>query len=221
MTADVRESRRRIAYYGGSFDPPHKGHLAIATALLEQFSLDKFVFIPAFHAPHKTRLKPTSAYDRYAMLCLATADDARIEVSRIEIEAPERPYSIETMSSIVSRDTDDEVFFVMGADSWMDILTWREWERLLLLTNHIVMTRPGYEIGIDHVGERVQERIVDTRAVTKLPEASEGRHIFITDAVNIDISATQIRTAIRNGGSDWVSDVPPEVANYIEKYQIY
>ena len=63
---------KRIAFYGGSFDPVHRGHLAVANALLDQFELDEFVFIPAFHAPHKLRTEPTSAYDRFAMLCLIT-----------------------------------------------------------------------------------------------------------------------------------------------------
>ena len=83
MTDNVSNTRRRVAYYGGSFDPIHKGHLAIAHALVKQFELDQFVLIPAFHAPHKVRLKPTSAYDRYAMLCLATDNERKMSVSRV------------------------------------------------------------------------------------------------------------------------------------------
>src|SRR5438552_1620921 len=84
---------RRIAFYGGSFDPVHLGHLTVARALITQFELDQFVFIPAFHAPHKIRTKPTSAYDRYAMLCLETQNDQEITISKMEIEMPERPFS--------------------------------------------------------------------------------------------------------------------------------
>jgi len=68
---------RRIAFYGGTFDPPHRGHLAIAETLLKEFDLDEFIFLPAFHAPHKTRTKPTSAYDRFAMLCRCRLPDGR------------------------------------------------------------------------------------------------------------------------------------------------
>ena len=99
---------RRVAFFGGSFDPVHNGHFAIAKALLEQFSLDSFVFIPAFHAPHKVRLTPTSAYDRYAMLCLATDDERKMSVSRIEIEVPDRPYSVETMPRLIEMFSNDE-----------------------------------------------------------------------------------------------------------------
>ncbi len=210
---------KRIAFYGGSFDPPHRGHLAISEALTEQFELDSFVFIPAFHAPHKARLKPTSAYDRYAMLCLATQDAPKMTVSRMEIEVPERPYSVETLSWILKEMPDDEIFFVIGADSWRDIGTWREWERVLTMVNIIVVTRPGVEIGFDHVSERVRERIVDLR--NDEAEVGDQRSIYITDAVNMNISATEIRRKIREADLTWHEDVTAEVANYIEKYQIY
>jgi nicotinate-nucleotide adenylyltransferase len=216
----------RIAFYGGSFDPLHRGHIAIAEALLTQFDLNQFVFIPAFHAPHKKRHVPTSAYDRYTMLCLATAGSNNIGVSKIEIEMPERPYSVETLSRLKSELPETEIFFVMGADSWDDIHTWREWETVLRLTNHIVVSRPGYSIRTSHVTDEITSRIVDIRG--KLCDADQnggdnvvGPHIFLTDAVNIDVSATSIRQQIRDGNRSWQADVPMEVANYIEKYQIY
>ena len=83
------------------------------------------------------------AYDRYAMLCIATEDNDRLRVSQLEFEAPDEPFSVQTLPKLNATYPDDRVFFVMGADSWMDILTWREWETVLSLTDHIVMTRPG------------------------------------------------------------------------------
>src|SRR5688572_20452472 len=109
---------KKIAYYGGSFDPPHLGHLTIARVLSVQFNLDEFVFIPAFHAPHKADRKPTSAYHRFAMLCLATDTETNIKVSPIELELPEKPYTVETLSRLKAELTDTQMFFVMGADSW-------------------------------------------------------------------------------------------------------
>ena len=217
--------RRRVAFYGGSFDPPHRGHLAIAHALLTQFELDAFVFIPAFHAPHKFRKQPTSAYDRYAMLCLITDDEPNISVSKMEIEMPERPYSVETLARLKAEMPDDEIFFVMGADSWMDITTWREWEKVLTMTNHIVVTRPGIEMGFDHVTNEIRERIVDMRAKSEPGAVATGfrnsQSIYITDAVEMNISATEIRRKIHENDRSWLTDVPAEVANYVEKYQIY
>ncbi|MFT3744764.1 MAG: nicotinate-nucleotide adenylyltransferase [Pyrinomonadaceae bacterium] len=214
---------RRVAVYGGSFDPPHNGHLAIAKALVAQFELDEFVFIPAFHAPHKVRLKPTSAYDRYAMLCLITENLPNISVSKMEIEMPERPYSVETLGRLNAKRPNDAIFFVMGADSWMDIKTWREWEKVLTMSNHIVVNRPGYDILFDHVTDEVRERIVDLRQKAEMNVGGKEnpRSIFITDAVEMNISATEIRKKIRNDDSTWRHDVPPEVTGYIYKYQIY
>ena len=214
---------KRRAFYGGSFDPPHNGHLAIARSLLAQFALDEFVFIPAFHAPHKVRLTPTSAYDRYAMLCLITEDEPQIRVSKMEIEMPARPYSVETLSRLNEQFAGDDIFFVMGADSWMDIKTWREWERVMSLTNHIVVTRPGVEIGFEHVTEDIRGRIVDLRKHGVIPHSAlrTPHSIYITNEVEMNISATAIRQKIRSRDAAWKAEVPAEVANYIEKYQIY
>lgn len=216
-------SQTKIAFYGGSFDPVHNGHLLIAQRLLELFSLDEFVFIPAFHAPHKKRMTPTPALDRYAMLCLATNNEPFMSVSKMEIEVPNRPYTVETLTRLNEILPDSELFFVMGADSWRDIRTWREWEKVLTLTNHIVVTRPGYDIGQDQVTEEIRDRIVDLRGRVDLilPVDSMINHIYFTDAVDLDISASEIRKKIRENDDDRYDDVTNEVAKYIEKYQIY
>jgi nicotinate-nucleotide adenylyltransferase len=212
---------KRIGFYGGSFDPLHIGHLTIAKSLTEEFELDEFVFIPAFHAPHKRNRVPTSAFSRHAMLCLATNSEPRISVSRIELELPEKPYSIETLTKLKHQlGETHEIFFVIGADSWMEITTWREWENLLKLVNVIVVTRPNYEIGFSHVTEEIRDRIIDLRTdeIEKLETKST---IYITDLVNLDISATAIRLLIADNKSDWEEFVPPEVAKYIKKYELY
>lgn len=230
---------KRIAFYGGSFDPPHIGHLEIARKLLEQFSLDEFVFIPAFHAPHKKDRKPTSAFHRFAMLALATNDLRQVTISKMELELPEKPYTVETLSRLKNELTETEIFFVMGADSWQDILTWREWETVLTMVNIIVVTRPDYEIGFSHVTDEVRERIVDFRGGKqkgRKGDAEKGRRekgeneseirnpkskIFITDAVQIDVSATEIRRRSKENADGWQKDVPDAVAKYLEKYELY
>ena len=223
---------KRIAFYGGSFDPPHIGHLAIADRLLEVFALDEFVFVPAFHAPHKKDKKPTSPFHRFAMLALATGDEPNIKVSKMELDVPERPFTVETLTRLKNELTGTEIFFVMGADSWTDITTWREWEKVLTLVNIIVVTRPDYEIGFEHVTDKIRERIVDLRVPGsrfRVPGQEKhgtwslepGTKIYITDAVQIDVSATEIRRKIRENRAGWQRDVPPAVVKYIEKYGLY
>ena len=215
--------RKRIAFYGGTFDPVHCGHITVAKRLLLLFRLDEFVFLPAFHAPHKADVKPTSAYHRFAMLALATSGEPQISISTLELDRAEKRYTVDTLPEIIQRQPDADILFVMGADSWVDILTWREWEKVLLMTNHIVVTRPGFEISTDHVSDAVRERIVDlrnSRNTVKLDEP--GQRIYITDAVKVDVSATAIREDVREDERlDNQDDVPEEVAKYIEKYELY
>lgn len=217
---------KKIAFYGGSFDPPHIGHLEIARKLIEQFSLDEFVFIPAFHAPHKKDRKPTSAFHRFAMLALATNDLRQVTVSKMELELPEKPYTVETLSRLKNELKETEIFFVMGADSWQDILTWREWKTVLTMVNIIVVTRPDYEIGFSHVTDEIRERIVDFREDKKTKRQKNKKtknksEIFITDSVQIDVSATEIRQRVKENADGWQKDVPSAVAKYLEKYELY
>ena len=214
---------KRIAFYGGTFDPVHCGHVTIARRLVSLFSLDRFIFLPAFHAPHKPERAPTSAFHRYAMLCLATQDLRQISVSTLELDHGKKRYTVETLPEITRSFPEAEVFFVMGADSWADICTWREWEQVLLMSNHIVVTRPGYEISFDHVTDAVRERIIDVRGSRSVPlSTARGLRIYITDAVVLEVSGTDIRDDIREDDRlDRDDDVPEEVAKYIEKYELY
>jgi nicotinate-nucleotide adenylyltransferase len=113
----------------------------------------------------------------------------------------------------------------MGADSWSEITTWRDWERLLTMTSHIVVTRPGYDVSNEHVGAILRDRIVDLRGVDndagRIQQLS-GARIYFTDVVNKDISATEIRHVAKEGRFDDLSKlVPQPVAEYIKKYGIY
>ncbi|HEX5834554.1 MAG TPA: nicotinate-nucleotide adenylyltransferase [Pyrinomonadaceae bacterium] len=195
--------RTRIALYGGTFDPVHLGHLEVARRVCELFEIEKVVFIPAQLAPHKTGRPVTEPIHRYAMLALATADDPQLVISTFELDAPDRRYTVDTVAEFQRLLGDDtELFFVMGADSWSEITTWRDWQRLLKMTNHIVVTRPGYD-------------------VPPAP-AGLGERIFFTDAVKKDISATNIRRLASEGRYDELENlVPRSVAVYIKKYAIY
>ena len=220
---------KRAAFFGGSFDPVHKAHLRIAQKLPELFALDEFNFVPAFHAPHKPDLPPLSAYHRYGMLALATQSEPKVRISTIELDAPEKPYTIETVTKLLNElSSVVQVFFVIGADSWRDITTWREWEKLLLMVNFIVVERPPVEIGFSHVTAtpKIMERMIDLRgkSETEIAEQVSGikeEKIYFTDAVKLDISAIAIRQKIKENAADRWRDLPDEVAKYIEKYQIY
>jgi nicotinate-nucleotide adenylyltransferase len=224
----VVERLKRIALYGGSFDPVHAGHITVARSLLKLFALDSVLFIPAHVAPHKLKTQVTPALQRYAMLVLATQGEAQLCVSSIEIDAPEKPYTVDTLSRMKAElGREAQLFFIMGADSWMEITTWREWERVLTLSNHIVVTRPGYELSAAHVTPLIRERIVDLQGadeerIKREVQRSDGLKIYITDAVRMDVSATAIRKLLRESQEAEIETlVPPPVAEFIRKYRLY
>ena len=210
--------------YGGTFDPVHAGHLEVARRVSQLFEIEKVLFIPAQMAPHKIGRPVTEPIHRYAMLALATQDDPQLAISTFELDAPDRRYTVETVEHfqrVLGNST--ELFFIMGADSWSEITTWREWERLLLMTNHIVVTRPGYEPVTTHVG-KVNERIVDVRGsdAPPLSSAKGEKKIFFTDVVMKDVSATNIRRLASEGRvAELTGLVPGPVLEYIKKYGIY
>lgn len=218
--------RQRIAIYGGTFDPIHNGHWQVAQALLKSFAMDRLVFVPAFVPPHKRGQRISSPFHRLAMLVLATANEPQMEVSTIELEAPERPYTIDTLGRLQTEFDDARLFFVMGADSFKDVTMWREHERLLTEYDVIVATRPGYrddENVAAHLAPNLQARCVDLRG-GQLPPVENAAlattRIYLTDYVSVDVSSTSIREAVEQG--ELIDDlVPPVVARYIEKYRLY
>ena len=212
---------KRIAFYGGSFDPIHNGHLAIARKLTKLFAFDEFVFVPAFHAPHKPYRKPISAFHRYAMLALATKTDAKIKISIIELAAPEKPFTFETQTKLKNELPNEQIFFIIGADSWNEINSWKNWQQVLTLTNIVVVTRPDHELNFLHVTEEIRARIVDLRGNYKLQMTNDRLQIYLTDAVQMDVSATEIRQLIGQEKTVWREFVPAAAANYIEKYRLY
>jgi nicotinate-nucleotide adenylyltransferase len=218
--------KRRVALYGGTFDPVHLGHLEVARRVAELFEIEKVLFVPAQIAPHKLTRAVTAPLHRYAMLVLASQNDPQLFVSTFELDTPDRHYTVDTIAHFQSSFGDStELVFIMGADSWSEITTWRDWERLLTMTSHIVVTRPGYDVSNEHVGAFLRDRIVDLRSIDndagKIQQLS-GARIFVTDVVNKDISATEIRDVAKQGRFDDLNNlVPQPVAEYIKKYGIY
>ena len=221
------DKRKRIAIYGGTFDPVHLGHLEIAKRVSEIFAIDQFLFVPARAAPHKLDREVSSGFHRHAMLALATQHQPALCISTFELEGSARQYTVDTLTHFRAQLGDSaDLFFVMGADSWSEITTWREWERLTTLANLIVVSRPGYEFGDYDAGGAVGANVIDVRGlkegqVEALLDPGK-KNIFITDAVMLDVSATGVRQAVRENDNRKLEKlVPSEVAEYIRKYRLY
>ena len=212
---------KRVAIYGGTFDPVHNGHLEVARAVLKFFELDELLFVPAWAPPHKRNAKITSAFHRFAMLALATQADQRLLISTVELDSPDRPYAVDTITRMLK--PDQRLFFLIGADSWNEITTWFEWQKLLTLCDLIVVTRPGYEIATAPLAAKV----IDLRgkgaiAARRVSEEEAAPRVFITDVVNVDVSATTVRSLARERDVDGLKTTMPEaVADYIGKHRLY
>jgi nicotinate-nucleotide adenylyltransferase len=216
--------QQRIGIYGGTFDPIHIGHLEVAAAIIGAFALDHLLFVPAFVPPHKRARVISSPFHRYAMLALATAKSETMRLSTIELEAPARPWTIETLGRLQQAHPTAQLFFLMGTDSFADLTTWREYERLVSEYHIIVALRPGYDGAgaIDeHLPPQLRQRVIDLRG-GQLPDETRlaEPHTWLADYVEVDVSASELREAARAGRP--IDDfVPPVVARYIEKYRLY
>jgi nicotinate-nucleotide adenylyltransferase len=215
---------KRVAIYGGTFDPVHNGHVEAARGVLKLFELDELWFVPAWAPPHKRNANITSAFHRFGMLALATQADQRLLISTVELDSPDRPYAVDTITRMLK--PDQRWFFLIGADSWNEITTWFEWQKLLTLCDLIVVTRPGYEVAT----APVEAKVVDLRGprdkgaidVRRASEEHAAPRVFITDVVNVDVSATTIRSLARAGDIERLKTMMPgAVADYIGKHRLY
>jgi nicotinate-nucleotide adenylyltransferase len=148
MTAPSRV--RRIGVMGGTFDPVHHGHLVAASEVAHRFALDEVVFVPTGDPWQKRERDVSPAQDRYLMAVIATADDPRFSVSRVDVDRPGPTYTTDTLRDLHARyDTeaaDAELYFITGADALSQILTWRDATEALSLAHFIGVTRPGHRL---------------------------------------------------------------------------
>jgi nicotinate-nucleotide adenylyltransferase len=186
----------RLAIFGGTFDPIHKAHVAMAVEAANQFHLDRVLFIPAAHPPHKSGLTYAPYEDRVRMAELAAAGDARFEVSRLE-SGPGRSFSIDTVERVcASLGAAGEPFFLIGADAFADIETWHRWQELIRLVKFIVVSRPGHRYRIP-----------------------EGARLERLETLDLPVSSSDIRASLAAGKRP--AEIPESVVEYIFLHALY
>lgn len=234
-----------IGIFGGTFDPIHRGHMALAQAARERCQLKQIHFVPANIPPHKQDQPRSSYFDRFAMVVLATANEKAFLPSTLEApesnamasgkvsrqRKPETPdvanYSIDTVRRFKQTvGKSDRLFFLIGIDAFRDIAKWREPEALFRECEFIVASRPGYSLA--DVANALPERLRPALAVTKpfQKQAAKGDLVLpgvtvhLLEGMNQDISATAIRAAASEG-KPLTRYVDPAVAAYINKMRLY
>ncbi len=224
-----------VALFGGTFDPVHCGHLAVARAAAERFHLHTVLFVPAYIPPHKLKQPITSFGHRYTMLALATAGEPRFLPSLLESpdvvqrSHADASYSIDTVHRMKARlKKSDKLYFIMGMDAFADIAKWRQPVELLRECEFIVANRPGYSLA-DVAKALPKELQPPEDAIRPFLHDEEhgtlvikGATIHLLADVNEPVSSTQIREAVARGKDKTLDALVGEsVAEYVHKLHLY
>jgi nicotinate-nucleotide adenylyltransferase len=190
----------RLGVFGGTFDPPHLGHLAVASDLHSRLSLDRVIFVPAAVSPFKRETDAAPAELRLEMVRAATAGDARFVVERVELDRPGPSYMVDTLRELLSRLPDAELWLLIGADVARDLSRWRAPGEIVRLARIAVFARDGE---------------------ANLEELEEIGYPFIpVPVLRLDISATEVRRRVR-AGEPIRYLVPDAVREIIEREGLY
>ena len=190
----------RLALFGGSFDPPHIGHLLVAVDAAEQLALDRVLFMPAATQPLKAGRVVAAAEHRVAMVRLLVQGDPRLDVSTIEVDRAGLSFTVDTLAQLAERQPQDTRFLLLGDDVLASFGQWKEPRRILELAQVVLLEREGQQ--------------------SALPGAMDGAEVVRLRTRRVDVSSTEIRERIRAGKSvrGMVTD---GVAEYIGRAGIY
>ena len=192
----------KIGIFGGSFNPIHNGHLYVAEKVKEKLNLEKVIFIPTGIAPHKDNNNFASKKHRYNMVKLAV--EGLFEVSDYEVKTDKVSYAIDTMTEFKTIYFDDDLYYIIGADSLVSFLQWRESLKLFEMLHLVVVDREGTEI--DKIAEEYRLKY-DAR-------------ITVCHVREYNVSSTEIRNRVRKTGR-CANMVPEKVEEYIIKHKLY
>jgi nicotinate-nucleotide adenylyltransferase len=196
----------RIGILGGTFNPPHLGHLVCAQEAYLQLHLDRVMLMPAWIPPHKPVEDEPGANHRLEMCRLAfERDEGRFQVSDLEVKRAGTSYTVDTLEELHSRAPDSELYLIVGADIAAGLLEWRDPERVLSLAALAVAERPG------------TEREAVERALSQLRGAERARFF---DMPEIGVSSTMLRNRVREGQPIRYLTTDP-VAGYVARHNLY
>jgi nicotinate-nucleotide adenylyltransferase len=190
---------------GGTFDPIHNGHLVAASEVADLFDLDEVVFAPSGQPWQKGR-QVSAGEDRYLMTVIATASNPRFSVSRVDVDRGGPTYTKDTLRDLHALHPDSELYFITGADALASILSWHEWEELFARARFVGVSRPGYELGRDHIPGVLGELPDDALTLVEIPALA--------------ISSTDCRRRAEQS-RPLAYLVPDGVVQYVSKRELY
>jgi nicotinate-nucleotide adenylyltransferase len=222
---DMSNELKRVGLLGGTFDPVHNGHLALANKTAQLFDLKKVLFIPASQSPHKHESQPTSSHHRVAMLELALEQKTTFSIDMQEIQKGGLSYTIETLSCLKEQHTDWELFLILGADAFLSMDTWKNSFDILKICHVLVSTRPG--IKLNNSVKLSQALGIKSISLEnndfKLPitlSTAGGKTLRLYQIPTQDVSSRIIRYKIQ-AGKEIKNLLPPAVDHYIMQNRLY
>lgn len=215
--------RKALALFGGTFDPVHVGHIAVAQAAQRRFHLDAIHFIPSARPPHKTKLALMPFIHRYAMIALACADHADFVPSLTEAEmdgaTPRVFYTIDTVRQFRREHPDDHLYFILGADQFLEISTWKSYEALLDACDFIIASRPGFRLDALRL-VIPPEKLGPAEAQSPNRIVLRKSSVYLLTTVSSHVSSTEVRQRIEQHKSIH-GLVPARVEEYILGQALY
>jgi nicotinate-nucleotide adenylyltransferase len=212
-----KSNLRKVGILGGTFDPPHLGHLRLAEEAACSHGLSRVFFIPSRIPPHKTNQEVALASHRLEMTRLACEENPLFEVSDLEISLQGPSYTVNTLAAL-SKQGNWDIYFIMGSDSLKEIRTWKDCERLFRLSNFIVVERPGVEFSAAWAEVPDEIRTQFTRRGGRY--TSDSAELILSQVKGLDISSTRIRSIIKKGKSIRYL-VTESVRSYIKMHNLY
>jgi len=215
---------QRIGILGGTFNPIHFGHLAAAEDVCDRLNLEQVLFVPALLPPHKQENMPSAA-DRLEMVRRAIHNNARFQVSDIEIKRGGISYTVDTIDELHRLYPDKDLHFITGLDSFLDIRTWREWQKLLRSCTFVVLSRESCRFQdlakLDFIQVKGQDlEALDERRHEQLAITNGNIRIILERIPFYEISSTDIRNRVKSGKS--IKYLLPEaVEGYIIEKKFY
>jgi len=195
---------RRTGLLGGTFDPPHMGHLILAESLADRARLDRVLFIPAWHPPHKLGRRITPAVHRRKLVELAISGNDKFELSEWELNRLGPSYTIDTVRHFRDQLRDEQLYWLIGSDSLAELPTWHQFETLVAMVDILTGWRGGS--GIEQVLDYLSDKIS--------PRAFEKLRDNIVRTPVIEISSSQVRELVSKGSTIRYL-VPDAVSDYI------
>lgn len=207
------------AVFGGTFNPIHYGHLLLADEVLEHLGLDRVLFVPAAVPPHKSPAHLVPAADRYAMVELAVRGHPRFAVSDLELRRPGPSYTVDTLEALGRPRA--ELFLILGSETFLDLLSWREPRRIAALARLVVVPRAGSAFDPEGAAaQKVLREIGDEPFARVSGAVVPPRGVLLAPVTSLPISASDLRRRVREGRSI-AYRVPSAVIAYIRARRLY